>query len=372
MKVPFGGLDRQHKALASELEDAVRKTIQSSAFIGGTAVEHFEEEFGAWTGSDEVVACANGTDAIFIVLKALGVGPGDEVITTAHSWISTAEVVDQCGATVRFVDVDEYYHINADLLRKAITTKTKAIIGVHLFGQTFNGPALSAVSEEFGLPLIEDSAQAHGASLDGAGVGSWGVAATYSFFPGKNLGAWGDAGAITTSDSSLARACRVYARHGGLKKHDHEIPGINSRLDALQAEVLRVKLPHLAEWTRRRRFIAARYLEALEGLEGMRGLVLPRVRPGANPVWHLFVIQVDDRHRIAGELAERGISTGIHYPRALPFTKAYASLGYTPADLPQAWRNQDRILSLPLFPEMTDDEVSYVVQQVRSVLYANV
>lgn len=365
MKVPFGDLVAQHAALQPELDAAVAGVLASSGFIGGPDVAGFEAEFAEWQGAQFAIGCANGTDAIYIVLKSLGIGLGDEVITTAHSWISTAEAITQTGATVRFVDVDRHYHLEPSHVEAAVTHRTRAIIGVHLFGQPFDGPALKSIADRHGLFLIEDSAQAHGAALHGDPVGSWGTAATFSFFPGKNLGAWGDAGAILTNDADLARACKVFARHGGLSKHDHEIPGINSRLDAIHAAVLRVKLRRVKDWNARRSELAEVYFDGLRGLDGIE---LPAVRPGSGHVWHLFVIQVPRRDALQQSLADAGIATGIHYPRALPFTRAYQPLGYRPAELRNAARNQERILSLPLYPEMTDEQALYVIHTLRGLL----
>ena len=352
-------LGEQHARIDQELWEAVRTVVDSSSFIGGKWVETFEDDFARSQESADFVSCGNGTDALFIALKALGVGPGDEVVTTAHSWFSTAEVISLCGASPVFVDVDDYFHLNPDALEDAVNERTKAIIGVHLFGQVFDAPAVASFAQRAGVALIEDSAQAHGASLDQRPVGSWGMAATFSFFPGKNLGAWGDAGGIATNDLDFASECRRFARHGGLKKHEHQIPGLNSRLDAIQAAVLRVKLPYLKAWNARREVIASMYRDRLAHIPQIE---LPLVRSGARHVWHQFAILVDDRMQLRAFLEDRGVETAIHYPRALPFTPAYEHLGYGPESLPRAWSNQRRILSLPIYPEMTDDQAEYVVE----------
>lgn len=360
MRVPMADLALQHKSLEPGLSDAVATLVDQSRFIGGPPVVEFEQAFAEWGRATSCVACANGTDAIAIALHGLGIGPGDEVITSAHSWISSAEAASQVGADVRFVDVDEYFHLDVQQVEAAIGPRTAGVVGVHLFGQPFDGPALRDLAQRKGLALVEDSAQAHGATLNGEPVGSFGQAATFSFFPGKNLGAWGDAGAILTQDTDLAATMARYARHGGLSKHEHLFPGINSRLDSIQAAVLLQKLPHVAAWNARRVEIAEQYLTQLKGVQD---LVLPAVRPGAQHVWHIFAVRTSRRDELAKHLSRHSIDTGIHYPQALPDTPAYKDDAGT-HEFPRARENAGTMLSLPLYPELSQAQRDHVVEQV--------
>lgn len=356
-RVRFVDLKAQYLRHQAEFDAALASVIAESAFIGGRFVTEFESAFGRRHGVRNVVACANGTDALYIVLRTLGVGPGDEVVTSAHSWISTSEVVSQCGAGVRFVDVDAFYHLDPLGLDAAIGPRTKVVIPVHLYGQPADMEAIAAVCARRRVKILEDCAQAHFSTLHGQRVGKFGVAGTFSFYPGKNLGAWGDAGAIVTDDDSLAERCRMFANHGALRKHHHEIDGINSRLDGIQASLLSAKLQHIDAWTEERRTVARWYDECLDGLP----MVLrPRVRPGAAHVWHLYVVQVPERTGLQRHLGERGIETAIHYPTALPLLPPYRSAENVAARFPVASANQGRILSLPIYPEMTRDDVEYV------------
>jgi dTDP-4-amino-4,6-dideoxygalactose transaminase len=362
LKVPFVDLHAQYLRYKGEIDSAIAEILSGTAFIGGAAIREFETAFARASGVAHCVACANGTDAIYIVLRMLGIGPGDEVITTAHSWISTSETITQAGARVVFVDVDDYYCIDVDAVERAVTPRTRAVIAVHLYGQAAEVDRLRQFCEARGLLLIEDCAQAHLAERNGAPVGSFGRAATFSFYPGKNLGAYGDAGAILTDDGELARRCRMYAGHGALIKHEHEMEGINSRLDGLQAAILGAKLPHLRQWTRERQVIAGRYDELLAGIPGIN---IPARRAGSTHVFHLYVIQCDRRDELKKHLAGLGIETAIHYPSALPLLPAYAYCGIAPAMIPRAASNQERILSLPMFPEMTGEQIEWVAGAVR-------
>jgi dTDP-4-amino-4,6-dideoxygalactose transaminase len=362
VRVPFVDLGAQYRAHRRELDAALTRVIERNAFVGGEPVKEFERRFAQRHGVRHCIACGNGTDAIYIVLRMLGVGPGDEVITTAASWISTSETITQAGAAPVFVDVDECYLIDAERIERAITPRTRAVIPVHLYGQAAAMSQIRELCAARGLRLIEDCAQAHFAQWRGQFVGTFGDAATFSFYPGKNLGAWGDAGAVVTNDDELARRCRMYANHGALVKHEHEIEGINSRMDGLQASLLTAKLDHIDEWTAARRRVAARYDEALRGVGD---LTLPRVRDGATHVYHLYVVATAQRDALRSHLAAREIETAVHYPTALPLLPAYARLGLTAAQIPNAARNQARILSLPIYPEITDEQVEHVVGAVR-------
>lgn len=362
MKVPFVDLGAQYRAHRSEIDAAIAGVIASSAYIGGEHVRAFESAFRQFAGTTEVVGCANGTDALYVVMRMLGIGPGDEVVTTAMSWISTSETITQTGATPVFVDVDEYYGLDSARLEAHITSRTRAIIPVHLYGQPAAMLEIMAVAAAHRIPIIEDCAQAHLATIAGRVVGTMGVAGTYSFYPGKNLGAYGDAGAIVTSDADLALRCRRYANHGALVKHEHDIEGINSRLDGLQAAILSAKLPHLARWTDARRRIAARYAR---GLDDVDGIELPAARPEASHVHHVYVVRAERREALRERLKAAGVETQVHYPRPLPFLPCYARLGATPKDFPRAASLQPRIVSLPMYAELTDAQIDHVCDVVR-------
>ena len=361
-KVPFVDLHAQDQSIKDEIDEAIARTIASSAFVRGPDVEAFEDEYAAAMDAKHCVSCANGTDALYIAMRALDLKPGDEVITTAQTWISTAETISQHGATPVFVDIDPVtFTIDPAQIAAKITAKTVGIIPVHLYGQPADMDAIMAIAARHRLWVVEDCAQAHLATYKGRKVGTFGEIATWSFYPGKNLGAMGDAGAITTNDPALARHMAMYARHGGLKKGDHEIVGVNSRLDGLQAAILRVKLRRLPEWTVRRQAVAARYQRALAQLPG---LDIPIAAPDRTHVWHLFVVQTENRDALAAHLKLKGVDTVINYPRAVPFLPAYAQLGHEQDDFPIASRQQARVLSLPIFAELEPTQQDQVVAGV--------
>lgn len=364
MAVPFNDLFAQYKSIKSEIDDAIDKIIRGSAFIRGESVELFEAEYAAAVDSDHCVSCANGTDALYIAMKSLGIKPGDEVIVPAHSWISTSETVTQAGGRVVFCDTSsETYTLDVSQLERKITNKTVGIIPVHLFGHPADMSAVCEIASRHGLWIIEDCAQAHLATFEGNKVGTFGDMATYSFYPGKNLGAMGDAGAIVTNDASLASYAAKFARHGGLQKGIHEIEGINSRLDGLQAAILRVKLPHLPLWTEQRRLIASRYNQAFRSIEAIG---LTEIDERCDPVWHLYVIRSEEREKLQEYLRKKAIETVINYPTALPFLPAYRYLRSDASDFKNAKQHQDQILSLPIFPEMTDEMIDEVIDAVSS------
>ena len=361
--VPFADLHAQYLSIKEPIDAAIAEVIRTSAFIRGPFVQRFEEEFAAAVGAKHSVSCANGTDSLYITMHALGVRPGDEVITSAHSWISTSETITQAGGSVVFCDTDEAtYTIDPAQIEAHITPRTVGIIPVHLYGQPADMPAIMAIAKKHKLWVIEDCAQAHLAKIEGHMVGSFGDAASYSFYPGKNLGAMGDAGAITTNDSALADRMAMFARHGGLTKGDHQIEGINSRLDGLQAAVLSVKLPYLLGWTRRRQEVAADYDRLLADISG---ITLPRVSIGREHAYHLYVIRHERRDALARHLESSGIQSVVNYPVALPLLPAYARLDCGPQDFPRAFHHQSRILSLPIFPEMTAAQLASVCNAVR-------
>jgi len=362
--VPFSDLHAQYLSIKTEIDGAIADVIGQSAFVRGPYVEAFEQQFAAAIGTRHCVSCANGTDALLIAMHALDVRPGDEVITTAHSWISTSETITQAGGKVIFCDTDrDSFTIDVTQIESLITPRTVGIIPVHLYGQAADMNPIMALAQHHGLWVIEDCAQAHLATYMGRKVGTIGNAGTFSFYPGKNLGAMGDAGAITTNDPDLAQRMAMYARHGGVRKSEHKIEGINSRMDGLQAAVLSVKLKHLPDWTARRQEIAAIYMQ---GLPGIPGLTTPGIRSEGNHVWHLYVVRHERRDELAAHLKAQGIQSNINYPVALPFLQAYARLSHSPADFPNAHVNQSRILSLPLFPEMSNQQVERVIEVIKA------
>lgn len=362
MDIPFVDLYAQYRSIKAEIDLAISEVISQSAFIRSDFVVRFEQEFAEAVGVKRCVSCGNGTDALFIGMKALGVKAGDEVITTAHSWISTSETITQAGARVVFSDTeDDYYTIDPSLIEAKITSRTVGIIAVHLFGQPARMDSIMEIAKKHKLWVIEDCAQAHLATFNGQKVGTFGNLATFSFYPGKNLGAMGDAGAIVTNDETIANWCELYSRHGG--KGTHLIEGVNSRMDGLQAAVLSVKLPYLEQWNSRRSSIAAFYSQRLGILPDV---VCPKVGDGRGHVWHLYVVRTKRRDRLRSFLQEKGIPTVLNYPRALPFYPAYSYLGHVPEDFPVAHIHQQEILSLPIFPELTDGSASFVAESILS------
>lgn len=361
MPLAFVDLHRQYLALKGEIDAAIAGVIATSSYIRGPGVEQFEQAFAAMVEAPHCVSCANGTDALFIALKSLGVQPGDEVITTAHSWIATSEVISLCGARVVFCDTrPDTFNLDPEAVAAKVTPRTVGIIAVHMCGQAAEMGPLTGIAQKHGLWVVEDCAQAHLATWEERKVGTWGDMAAFSFYPSKNLGAYGDAGCVVTSRADLATFANRFAQHGG--KGIHEIEGINSRMDGLQAAILNVKLPHLPSWTERRRELAARYDALLEGVEGV---IRPVVHPACKHVYHLYMIRAQQRDALRQWLQERGIPTVINYSRALPFYPAYADLGHRAEDFPHAVANQGCILSLPIFPEMTEEEVGLVADAVR-------
>lgn len=362
IKVPFVDLKTQYQSIKSDIDQAIQEVIETTAFIRGPFVSKFEQEFAALYGVKNCVSVANGTDAIYIVLKMLGIGPGDEVITVANSWISSSETIGQTGGTPVFVDVDEYFTIDTSLIESKITPRTKAILPVHLYGQMADMGALQNICQSHNLHLIEDCAQSHFSAYQGKRAGTFGTAATISFYPGKNLGAYGDAGAILTNDDAFAEKCRMYANHGALKKHHHLMEGINSRLDGLQAAILSAKLPYILEWTAARKQKAQYYSKILVGIPQ---IVLPKVRANTEHTWHLYVILAEQREALIQYLNDCGIETVIHYPVPLPFMPAYAYQGATVQDYPVVAGNQAKILSLPIFPEISEEQMDFVATCIR-------
>ena len=364
MKVPFVDLHAQYLAIKAEIDSAIAEIIAQSAFIRGKHVDAFEQAWAQTLKVKHCISCANGTDALYIAMRGLGIKAGDEVITTAHSWIATSETITQTGGRVVFCDTQEgTFNIDPRLIEAKITKATVGIIPVHLCGQPADIDEIMRIAKKHNLWVIEDCAQAHLATYKGRLVGTFGNAATFSFYPGKNLGAYGDAGCIVTNDDALANWTATFARHGG--KGEHVMEGINSRMDGLQAAILNVKLPHLPAWTTARRRVAARYNELLSGIDS---LTTPKVGSDRTHVYHLYVVASDQRDSLKKALTDSEITTSLNYPKALPFYPAYAYLGHKSADFPVAYRNQSRILSLPIFPEMTNEMIEYVTDQTRRAL----
>jgi dTDP-4-amino-4,6-dideoxygalactose transaminase len=364
MPVPSADLQLQYQTIKAEIDAAISAVIRDNAFIRGPFVDAFEREFAAAVDIKHCVSCANGTDALYLAMAALKVKPGDEVITTAHSWISTSAMITHAGANVVFCDTDrDTFTIDPAGIEAAITPRTVGIIPVHLYGQPADMDAIMAIAARHKLWVIEDCAQAHLARYKGRQIGTFGAAATYSFYPGKNLGAMGDAGAVVTNDSALAEHITMLARHGGLTKHQHRIEGINSRLDGLQAAILSAKLPHLPKWTEARQ-AAAKIYDA--GLNQIENVVVPAVAPGRSHVYHLYTIRHPHRDALAAHLSAGGVQTVINYPSALPFLDAYSRLGHQPLQFPNAYRQQSQILSLPMFAEITREQLDEVIALVRA------
>ena len=358
MKIPFVDLHAQYLSIKDEIDEAIAEVIAESAYIRGRQVEAFEQAWAKTLGVQRCVSCANGTDAIYIALRALGLRHGDEVITSAHSWISTSETITQAGGRVVFCDTDEdTFTIDPLDIERKITPTTVGIIPVHLYGQPADMEVIMAIAKKHNLWVIEDCAQAHLAKYHGELVGTFGNVATFSFYPGKNLGAYGDAGCVVTNDDRLADWMATFARHGG--KGDHVMEGINSRMDGLQAAILNAKLPYLPAWTAARRDVAARY-DALLGDVG--DVITPKAVRGRDHVYHLYVVRTENRDALRKHLSEAGISTVLNYPKALPFYPAYSYLGHVPKDFPVSCFNQSRILSLPIYPEMGTEMIDYVVK----------
>ncbi|MCK5739370.1 DegT/DnrJ/EryC1/StrS family aminotransferase [bacterium] len=373
MQIPLVDLKSQYKKIQPEIDAAIKAVIEETAFINSRYCRDFEVEFADYCRAPNVnaphanapycVGVANGTDALFITLKAMGITVGDEVITVANTFIASAEAIVAVGADVVFVDCDsDYYTLDPRQIEAKITPKTKAILAVHLYGQPAQMAEINALAEKYTLFVIEDAAQAHGAIYQGKTVGTLGHAACFSFYPGKNLGAYGDAGAIVTTDEKLAVKCRMLANHGRLEKYSHRMVGYNSRLDGLQAAILSVKLKHLPAWTDSRRRVAAYYTQHLADVAQVK---IPRTLAGVEPVYHLYVIQAERRDELLAYLKKNGVGAGIHYPIPLPQQEAFASLGHKAGDFPVADDLAGKIISLPIFPEIENTQLDYIVKKIR-------
>ena len=360
--VPFVDLKIQYAVIGKEVDRAIQDVLTSGWFILGRQVEAFEHAFSAYLGGCETVAVGSGTEALHLALLACGVGPGDEVITVSNSFIATALAISYVGATPVFVDIEPSTHtLDPSQLSDRITLRTKAIIPVHLFGQPADMGAICGIAEERGLYVIEDACQAHGARYRGQPVGTIGDVGCFSFYPGKNLGAYGDGGAVTTRSAELAARVRMLRNYGQSRKYYHMIRGYNSRLDELQAAILSVKLRHLERWNEARRKIAARYDRELGP-----NVTIPRTREGSHHVFHLYVVRARLRDRLQEWLANRGIETQIHYPIPIHLQDAYGDLGLPSGCLPITEEASAQVLSLPMFPELTDVQVGRVIEAVNA------
>ena len=363
--IPMVDLKAQYARIRGDVDAAMARVLETTAFIKGEDCGAFEKEFAAYCGAAHAVGVANGTDALILALRAYGVGPGDEVVTVANTFIATGEAILLNGARPVFVDVDPAtFTMDPARLEKAITSRTKVILPVHLYGHPADMDAIVAIAERHGLPVLEDAAQAHGAEIRGRRAGTLGHAACFSFYPGKNLGAYGDAGAVVSNDGDFAARLRQIANHGGgANKYDNVVLGTNSRLDTLQAAVLRVKLRQLDGWNDERRERADAYTRALAGIPG---LTLPAERPGARSAWHLYTVRVAERDALQARLKDRGIATAVHYPRPIHLQPAMSPAGGRPGDLPVSEQLSREVLCLPLYPELPLEAIDRVAAEVRS------
>lgn len=361
VQVPFATVSHMHEQLKEELFQVYQSVMDSNWFIGGASCKSFEENFARYCGTHYGIGCGNGLDALMLSLRAMEIGEGDEVIVPSFTFIATALAVVYAGAKPVFVEVDpETALLNPALIEAAITKKTKAIIAVHLYGQMAPMDAICAIAKKYGLKVLEDAAQSHGAIYQGKRAGAWGDVGCFSFYPGKNLGALGDAGGVVTNDVVLAQRVRAIANYGAEKKYVHDYQGVNSRLDEMQAAFLDVKLKHLESWNEERRTIAARYLREIKHPK----ITLPVVKHGT-PVWHLFVVRCDDRNGLQAYLEENGIGTNIHYPIPMHEQKAFANFRFTKGDYPIAEKLAATVLSIPMYNGMTKEQIDYVINVIN-------
>src|SRR3989338_3097954 len=363
MPIPFFDLTRQNSALRKELDAAISKVIDGGQFILGENVAALEKEFAAYIGTKDAVGVASGTDALHLALKACGIKQGDEVITSPFTFVATAEAIAYCGATPVFVDIEpNTFNIDASRITRKITKKTKAILPVHLYGLACNMAEIGKIASEHGLKVIEDCAQAAGATFQNKQVGSFGDAGCFSFFPTKNLGCFGDGGLVTTNDDKIADELRVLRGHGSRKTYHYDIIGYNSRLDELQAAIIRVKLPHLEKYINSRREIAARYAQKLKDLAGLRLSAEPS---GFRHTYNQFTVRLNKRDALFEDLKNKRVGAMVYYPLSLHLQKAFAGLKHNAGEFPECEKAQAEVISLPIFPELTEDELGKVVLAVR-------
>jgi dTDP-4-amino-4,6-dideoxygalactose transaminase len=386
MNIPFVDLKAQYESIKPEIDKAISDVISKTAFIGGPFVDSFEKTFANFCKAKHCIGVGNGTDALFIAMKALGIGPGDEVITAANSFIATSEAITQTGARVAFVDINpKTYNLDPNKLEEYLKLRNpqsasgnvssirnpqsafrngtpKAVIPVHLYGQPADMDPILEIAKKYNLKVVEDCAQAHGAEYKGRLVGTFGDVACFSFYPGKNLGAYGDGGAIITNNDELALKARMFANHGRVEKYNHDIEGVNSRLDGLQGAILSAKLQHLPEWNEKRRKNAYLYNKYLEGSP----VITPTELAGVKAVYHLYVVRTPDgtREKLQDYLKSKGISTGIHYPIALPNLRAYSYMNHKETDFPESTKASQEIVSLPMFPELQEMQIKYISEAI--------
>jgi len=366
-QVPFVDLGAQYRTIEGEIGEATSRVIQQSDFILGREVSLFEEEFAAFCEAKYAIGVDSGTSALELALRAYDIGPGDEVITAANSFIASALAISHAGARPILVDVDpSTYTVDVSAIEKAITPRTKAVIPVHLYGHPAHMNPIRELADKHGLVIIEDACQAHGTRYKGRRAGSLGHAAAFSFYPGKNLGAYGDGGIVVTNDRGIARRLEMLRNYGQKEKYQHLFRGYNRRLDTLQAAVLRVKLRYLEKWNAARRWNAVLYHKFLDGC----GLLLPGEAPGAESVWHLYVIRAEQRDALKEHLISRGISASVHYPIPIHVQPAYLDLGYKKGDFPVTESCAHQVLSLPMYAEISQDQIEYVAKTIRNFLSA--
>lgn len=366
MKVPFLDLKAQYKPIQLQIGAAIQQVIDKTAFAGGPFVERFEKDFAAFCNCKYAIACSSGTSALRLALFSLDIGPGDEVITTPNTFIATAEAISACGATPIFVDIDEKtYNMDPELLEDAITPQTKAVIPVHLYGQVCEMEKILRIADSHGLFVVEDACQAHGAEYKSWSAGSMGDAGCFSFYPGKNLGAYGEGGAVTTNKPDLAEKMRMYRDHGQSKKYYHALAGWNDRMDGIQGAVLSVKLEHLAQWNEARRKHAQEYTQKLSAIED---IITPAEPNDGKHVYHIYAIRVRYRDALMMHLQEQGIACGIHYPVPIHLQKAYLHLGYAEGSFPVAERCASEQVSLPMFPELKSSQIQTVCDAIQTAL----
>jgi dTDP-4-amino-4,6-dideoxygalactose transaminase len=367
VQVPFLDLRAQYATIRGDLASVWQQVLESTAFAGGPFVAAFEKEFASFCGCEFALGVSSGTAALWLTLLASGVGPGDEVITVPNTFIATAEAISLCGATPVFVDVDpQTYTLDPNLLEPAITPRTKAVIPVHLYGQPADMAPILATAQRHGLLVIEDACQAHGAEYKGRKAGSFSHAGCFSFYPGKNLGAYGEAGAVVTNDPELAQKIRILRDHGQVERYQHSVIGWNDRMDGLQGAVLSVKLRHLDKWNEARRSHARFYSKLLKGLDSV---TLPREAGYARHVYHIYAVRVPQRDELAAALRQQDIWCGIHYPVPIHLQRAYEFLGYQEGSFPVAEQAARETLSLPMFPELTMEQIERVATEITSFLH---
>jgi dTDP-4-amino-4,6-dideoxygalactose transaminase len=365
VRVPFVDLKAQYKPMKQEIQSAIMAVVEDAAFVGGKYVQKFEEEFADYCGRRYAVGVSSGTSALHLALLAMGIDKGKEVITAANTFIATTEAVTHAGGRAKLVDIDpDSYNMDPSLLEASVTKQTKILIPVHLYGQTADMDAIKAIVDKHDLLVLEDAAQAQGAEYKGRKAGSFGHAAAFSFYPAKNLGAYGDAGAVVTDDAGIAEHIRQLANHGRRSSNDHAVEAFNARLDGIQAAVLSAKLPHLDQWNRMRHEAAKRYDELLSGLD----VILPKEMPYAKHIYHLYIIRVRQRGKVKEELAARGVACGLHYPIPIHLLDAYKYMGTPEGSYPVTERVAGEILSLPMFAEITPDQQQYVADSLAEIL----